>query len=135
MDISDVGSSICNMKYSETIEAADHLNKALHLLIDVNDKVMEGFIDFVEIVEALTAAWNEINTCRVYTEQNVDFEELLIPAMGLVNDAKLMIESLVAWKLGLTAYGRISILLSIRGAIAEGIEPAIVQLENCMAVA
>ena len=91
-------------------------------------------IDFVEIVEALTAAWNEINACRVYTEQNVDFEELLIPAMGLVNDAKLMIESLVAWKLGLTAYGRISILSSIRGAISDGIVPAIVKLENCMAV-
>ncbi len=42
MNMSDIGSSICNMKYSEMIEAADHLNKAFHLLMDVYDKVMGG---------------------------------------------------------------------------------------------
>jgi hypothetical protein len=135
MDVHYIDSSTCKMKYSEMIEAADHLYKALHSLMDVNDQVMEGLIDFVEIVGALSGAWNEINTCRIYTQESVDFEELLIPAMGLVNDAKSMIESLVAWKLGLTPYGRISILSSVRTAIADGVGPAIALLENCMTVA
>lgn len=130
MDISE-DSPFCGIERREILEATDHLNAALLLLTDVHNNIVIGLIDFVETIEALTSVWNEINMCRVYTQHNVDFEELLIPAMGFVTDARLMLESLVAWKLGLTLYAKISILSSIREAITSGLGPAIVELENC----
>ncbi len=123
----------CTIKTSNIIEAAIHLNNALELLIFVNNEIIDQAIDGMDIIEKLSTAWDEVNNCRVYTEEIVDLEDLLIPAMGLVNDARLMLESLVYWRIGLTPHGRISILASIRGAVSEGIGPVILKLESCMA--
>lgn len=124
---------VCNMGYRELVEAVEHLNKAFELLVDINDKLIDGIIDFIDMTEKLTDVWNEINNCRVHTQDDIYLEGLLIPAMGYVNDARLMLESLVVWRLGMSRHGRISILSSIREAVAEGIGPGIVQLESCMA--
>ncbi len=121
------------MEYGELVEAAVHLNRALELLVFVNNEISAQAINSLDLIEKLSGAWNEINNCRVYTEEIVYFEELLIPAMGLVNDAKLMLESLIHWKLGMTLHGKISILASIREAVTDGIQPGIIQLESCMA--
>jgi hypothetical protein len=128
-------SFFCGMRYAELIAAAEHLDKAQELLIDINDQLIDGALDFLDITEKLSTAWNEINKCRVYTQDIVYFEELLIPAMGLVIDARMMIESLVQWRLGMTLNGKISIVTSIREAITDGVGPGIAQLESCMASA
>jgi len=129
----DGADPVCEMEYGELVEAAVHLNRALELLVFVNNEISAQAINSLDLIEKLSGAWNEINNCRVYTEEIVYFEELLIPAMGLVNDAKLMLESLIHWKLGMTLHGKISILASIREAVTDGIQPGIIQLESCMA--
>lgn len=123
----------CRIENGKVIEAAAHLNKALELLTFVNNEIVDQAMDSMDVIEKLSAAWDEVNNCRAYTEEIVDLEDLLIPAMGLVNDARLMFESLIYWRLGMTAHGRISILTSIRGAISEGIGPVILKLESCLA--
>jgi hypothetical protein len=125
--------SHCRMEYRELILAVEHLNKALELLIFINNEIVDHTIDGLDIIEKLSTVWDEINTCRLYTEEDLYFEELLIPAMGLVNDAKMMLESMIYWKLGMTRHGRISMLASIREAVFDGIGPGINELEACMA--
>lgn len=49
--------------------------------------------------------------------------------MGLINDAKCMLESLVVWKLGMTLYGKFNIIKCLREAALENINPAIEELE------
>lgn len=132
LDFMDEADLSCSLGRGKIVEAALHLNKALELLVFVNNEIVDQAIDSLDIIEKLAAVWNEINNCRIYTEEIVDFEDLLIPAMGLVNDARLMIESLIYWKLGMTLYGKVSILTSIRGAISEGIQPVVSRLESCM---
>lgn len=123
----------CEVEAGGLTTAAGHLNTALELLVGINDKLIDGLINFMDFIEELSTVWNEINKCRIYTQGSVYFEDLLIPAMGFVNDAKLMLESLVHWNLGMTLYGKISILSSIREAITGGIGPGINRLELCMA--
>jgi hypothetical protein len=119
----------CRMDRGSLILAVQHLNRARELLIFINNEIIDHTIDALDIIEKLATAWHEINKCRLYTEKDVYFEELLIPAMGLVNDAKMMLESMVHWKLGITPHGEISMLTCIRLAVRDGIEPGINELE------
>lgn len=136
MEISQIGfNSECQMERRELAEAALHLQKALDLLIFINNEIIDQTVNGLDMIEKLSTVWEEINSCRIYTEESVFFEELLIPAMGLVNDAKLMLESLIHWRIGMTIYGKISILKSIREAVSAGIQPGLSQLEACMASA
>jgi hypothetical protein len=131
-DSADATVPACDMGHRETDQAITHLHNALELLIFVNNEIVDQTIDGMDLIDKLATAWHEINRCRVHTRQIVDQEELLIPAMGLVNDARLMLESLIAWKLGMTTQGKISILTCIRLAVSDGIRPAILLLESCM---
>jgi hypothetical protein len=54
------------------------------------------------LIQRLEKSWNEVNLCRVHTEKILFIEELLIPVLGEINDAKTMMDSLIAWKLGMT---------------------------------
>ncbi len=113
LDIQKDEDPACRIEHGKVIEAAIHLNRALELLIFVNNEIVDQAVAGMDIIEKLSIAWDEVNSCRVYTEEIVDLEDLLIPAMGLVNDARLMFESLLYWNLGMTPQGRISILASI----------------------
>lgn len=102
----------------------------MDLLTDVNNTIVDNeILNFLILSEKLSESWLEVNKCRVFTESIVDYEELLIPSMGLINDAKCMLESLVAWKLGMTLYGKWNILQCIRMAGLEHINPMIGELE------
>ncbi|MHC1730223.1 MAG: hypothetical protein AB9866_30190 [Syntrophobacteraceae bacterium] len=46
MDNAEDGILICDMGYRELIEAAAHLNNAFDLLVDVNEGIIDGIIDF-----------------------------------------------------------------------------------------
>jgi len=84
----------------------------------------------MELQEKLADSWLAVNQCRIYTESNVCLEELLIPAMGLINDAKCMVESCVAWQIGLTQAACRNIVHAILLADEEGLRPALEELES-----
>lgn len=103
----------CALPVKEHFKAVDHLYKSMNILETVVELVDNGAYDALVCSEKLKESWYEINCCRIYTEKDVNFEELLQPALGYVSDAKSMIDSLVHWNLGLTKYGRLSILSAL----------------------
>lgn len=97
-----------------------------------NSIVDDEIIDSMKLTDKLDESWLQVNTCRVYTGHIVDMEEFLIPSMGLINDAKCMFESLIAWRLGMTMYGKYNIVQCLRQAALDYINPAIEELENLL---
>ena len=122
------------LPYESLVSAIGHLYRATELLNGVNKTIYSGNIIFINTTDDLTLGWNEVNSCRIYTEKFLCFEELLIPSLGLINDAKCMIESLVAWNLGLTNSGKRNILNCINVACFDGIFPCIEELESWLNV-
>lgn len=112
------------------LKSIDHLYKAMELLTFVNNEIVDDSIDALNLIQKLNESWLEVNKCRLYTESIQHIEEVLIPSMGLINDAKCMLESLVAWKLGLTLYGKSNILKCIKQAASEMINPTLSELED-----
>ncbi|MGA7875193.1 MAG: hypothetical protein WCA08_05980 [Desulfoferrobacter sp.] len=100
----------------ELFQAKSHLYKGLEILQDQFEQVKQGAYDSLRMASELSECWLEVNKCRVYTEKILEFEEHLQPAMGLIYDAKCMIEHLAAQELGLTKQGRISILQTLSEA-------------------
>ncbi|MEM5785671.1 MAG: hypothetical protein AAGU11_00055 [Syntrophobacteraceae bacterium] len=126
----------CAMEFRELAEAAIHLQKAIGLLDSVNDEIiMEESVNSFEIVRRLSMAWEELNSCRLYTKESASLEELLVPAMALVDRARQVLESLTHRRPGTMVYGQIGVLKSIREALSTGIRPGLTRLESCMASA
>jgi hypothetical protein len=110
-----------NFEYSsltadELIKAKAHLYRSLQIIEEQLAGIGQGIYNALLTSTELSEGWLEVNKCRTYTENIVAFEEYLQPAMGLINDAKLMVDHLAAEKLGLTRHGRISILQSLNEA-------------------
>lgn len=99
-----------SLEAEELIKAVGHLYEALRLMERTHDILCQGAVAAVELMEDLAEAWHQINMCRVYTEKIVDFEEMLQPAMGYVNDARCMLETVAAEKSGMTERAFASIL-------------------------
>ncbi len=116
------------LKPEELFAAIEHLCRAATLLEECRKNMQEGMFD-ESLPQKLEEAWNEVNQCRVYTEKIGFIEELLIPAMGEINDAKCMFESLTAWKIGMTPAGFNSITGCLSNAIS-GIQPCLEELSN-----
>lgn len=109
--------------------AIEHLYAAIEKLESVVSVLSSGAIDIMELEEKLADSWLAVNRCRIYTESVASLEELLIPAMGLINDAKCMVESCVAWQIGLTQAACRNIVYAIGLAVDEGVRPALEELE------
>lgn len=123
----------CHITHSPYLLAAiAHLYNAMELLKEVNNTIVEQAIDGLDSVQKLADSWLEVNRCRIYTEKIDHLEELLIPAMGLINDAKSMLESVIYWKIGMTIHARYNILSCIKEAALEGIGPTLEELEFCL---
>lgn len=90
-------------------EASEHLYEAFRILESVLKEIGSGAIRGLNISEDLGKAWFEVNCCRLYTQSDVNLEELNLDAMGLINDAKCMMDSLVGWGKGLTPHGKLFI--------------------------
>lgn len=103
----------------QLLEAVEHLYEASRILRSVLREIEGGAIRGIEISNSLAAAWFQVNCCRLYTQSDVNLEELNIEAMGLINDAKCMIDSLIAWHKGMTPHGKLYISHSIRFAGAN----------------
>jgi hypothetical protein len=114
---------------TQLYEAIEHLYKALGFLESVLAEIQSGAMEGMALSEKLGAAWFEVNCCRIYTEPDIYLEELNIEAMGLTNDAKSMLDSLVSWGMGMTPQGKLSITDCIVGA-ALSIKLALSELEG-----
>lgn len=97
----------------ELFQAKSHLYKSLEIIENQLKDLREGIYDAFHVSSELSEAWLEVNKCRLYTEEMVDFEEYLQPAMGLIFDAKSMVEHLAAMEMGLTKPGLHSITNSL----------------------
>lgn len=111
---------------NELMKAINHLYKSLELIDGAKRRIERGVLDGLFTSQDLAEGWFQVNCCRIYTERAILIEEYLQPAMGLINDAKCMIDSLVAWGLGMTRNGKIHIVdcleqaeSAIRGVVEE----------------
>jgi hypothetical protein len=109
--------------------AIDCLYEAIGTLESAEKDLSSGVISAMDLPLKLGDGWFAVNRCRVYTESIGFIEELLIPAMGLIYDAKCMIESCINWKIGLTPSAYLNIVNAIRLAVIEGLQPALEELE------
>jgi peptide subunit release factor 1 (eRF1) len=111
------------------LEAIENLYEALKLLESVRKEIESGAIRGMVISENLADAWYKVNCCRIHTQVDVNLEEFTLEAMGLINDAKCMMDSLLSWKKGMTRQGKFSLMENIALA-ARNIFVVLSQLED-----
>jgi hypothetical protein len=93
--------------------------------------VGKGFFIGNIILDDLRDAWYQVNCCRLYTQESVDFENYTQTAMGNINDAREMMDSLIHWGKGLTPHGGMSIMIACSEA-QENINVVHTELENIL---
>ena len=113
----------------EYLEAIEHLYEALKILDSVREEIESGAIRGWVTSESLAEAWYKVNCCRLHTQEDVNLEELTLPAMGLINDAKCMMDSLLSWEKGMTRHASFYIRDNIASA-AQNIFLVRSQLED-----
>ena len=113
----------------ELNEAIGHLYKSLDLIGGARNRIQSGAFDGVFTSSDLAEGWHQVNLCRVYTEMAVTIEEYLQPALGLINDAKSMIDSLIAWGYGMTLHGKLNIINCLEEA-ESGIRGVLEEMET-----
>lgn len=113
---------------ADLFSAVEHLVNAVRILEECRIAMEEGLFDG-SLARKMEESWNEVNLCRVHTEEILFIEETLIPVMGEINDARSMMESLVAWKTGMTRQAFFSIMDCLSNALA-GIRPCIEELSS-----
>ena len=111
------------------LEAIEYLYEALKILESVRKEIESGAMRGMVISENLAEAWYKVNCCRLHTQEDVNLEELTLEAMGLINDAKCMIDSLLSWKKGVTRQAKFFIMDNISFA-AKNIFSVLSQLED-----
>jgi len=104
------------LEYKEIMQAITALTSCRKILAEVAERIRGGNYASVTIGEWLATAWYKINVCRLFTQDSVDFEGYLQSAMGLIVDAKEMVESLAAWNKGVTRAGQANILICTQDA-------------------
>jgi len=95
------------------LEAIENLYEALKILESVRKEIASGAMRGMVISENLAEAWYKVNCCRLHTQEDVNLEEFTLEAMGLINDAKCMIDSLLSWKKGVTRQAKFFIMDNI----------------------
>ena len=111
------------------LEAIENLYEALKILESVRKEIESGAIRGMVTSENLAEAWFKVNCCRLHTQEDVNLEELTLAAMGLINDAKCMMDSLLSWKKGMTRHASFYIRENIASA-AKNIFLVLSQLED-----
>lgn len=105
------------LEYKEIMQAITSLSACRNTLEEVHTVVKQSAYESSSTEEKLADSWYRINVCRLFTETDVNMEGHLQTAMGLIVDAKEMVNSLAAWRKGLTVAGRGNILTCIREAM------------------
>ena len=114
---------------TELLGAVKHLYEALSILTSALEEIERGAMRGLEISKSLATAWFQVNCCRLYTESDVNFEELNVEAMGLINVAKSIMDSLISWQKRMTFHGKLYITQSIREA-AGNLNLVLTELES-----
>jgi hypothetical protein len=120
-----------NLSLEELHEAIEYLYEALEILESVLKEIENGSIRGMRTSERLAEAWYKVNCCRLHTESDVNLEELTLEAMGLINDAKCMMDSLMSWRKGMTLHGMINITNNIRAA-SDNLRLVLCDLEDLL---
>jgi hypothetical protein len=120
-----------SLEAHELTKAVEHLYEALKLIERVQNELCLGTMAALSLMKDLAEAWYEINKCRIYTEKIVDFEEMLQPAMGYVNDARCMVET-VADKEGGMTESAFSAILGCLWEAAARVHCVVEELESWM---
>jgi hypothetical protein len=110
------------------LEAIGNPDEALKILDLVCKEIESGAIRGMVTSENLEE-WYKVNCCRLHTQEDVNLEELTLEAMGLINDAKCMMDSLSRWKKGMTRHAKFFIRENIASA-AKNIFLVLSQLEG-----
>ena len=113
------------------LEAIENLYQALKILETVREEIDSGAIRGMVTSQNLAEAWYQVNCCRLHTQEDVNLEELTLEAMGLINDAKCMLDSLLSWKKGMTRHASFYIRVNLASA-AKNIYLVLRQLEDWM---
>jgi hypothetical protein len=113
----------------QILAALEHLYKALEILGSTKKELGGEAVSGAQLSSKLAEGWLEVNNCRVYTESVPYLEELLIPCLGSLNDASSMLESILAWQLGITRSAYLNIVNCLDEAVEEGIRPCLEELE------
>jgi peptide subunit release factor 1 (eRF1) len=111
------------------LEAIENLYEALKILDSVRKEIESGAMRGMVISENLAEAWYKVNCCRLHTQEDVNLEEFTLEAMGLINDAKCMMDSLLSWNKGMTRQANFFIMENISSA-AKNIFLVLSQLED-----
>ena len=111
------------------LEAIENLYEALKILETVRKEIESGAIRGMVTSDNLAQAWYKVNCCRLHTQEDVNLEELTLEAMGLINDAKCMMDSLLSWNKGMTRHASFFIRENIASA-AKNIFSVLSQLED-----
>lgn len=119
------------MDYKDIMQALTSLYASRTLLEEVYTKVQQAAYESSSTAEDLATSWYRVNVCRLFTETDVDIEGHLQSAMGLIVDAKEMVDSLAAWGKGVTRAGRANIIVCVIDASNE-IFTVIDMLENML---
>lgn len=101
------------------MQAITALTLCQKILVKAAESVKKGVYISTTLSEQLATAWYRVNVCRLFTQQSVNWEGHLQSAMGLIYDAKCMIDSLAAWGKGVTRAGQANILNCIKEAADE----------------
>ncbi len=104
------------LSLEQLLEAIEYTHEASEILESVLKEIENGSIRGMETSERLAEAWYKVNCCRLHTEPDVNLEELNLEAMGLINDAKCMLDSLMSWQKGMTLHGKLYITSNICSA-------------------
>ena len=111
------------------LEAIENLYEALKILDSVRKEIESGAIRGMVVSENLAEAWYKVNLCRLHTQEDVNLEEFTLEAMGLINDAKCMMDSLLSWNKGMTRQASFFIMDNLSSA-ARNIFLVLSQLED-----
>ena len=119
MFYSEGSSQTITLEYKEIMQSITALTLCRKILAKAADAVQLGSYVSTTLSEQLATAWYRINVCRLFTQEDVNWEGRLQSAMGLINDAKSMVDSLAAWGKGVTRAGRANILICLATATDE----------------
>ena len=111
------------------LEAIENLYEALKILDSVRKEIESGAMRGMVVSENLAEAWYKVNLCRLHTQEDVNLEEFTLEAMGLINDAKCMMDSLLSWNKGMTRQASFFIMDNLSSA-AKNIFLVLSQLED-----
>ncbi len=73
---------MAKLTVGQLLEAIEHLYEALRILKSVLNEIERGAMRGLEISKSLARAWFQVNCCRLYTQSDVNLEELNVEAMG-----------------------------------------------------